>query len=519
MVAHLVRLKLTLLRNGLRRSAWQIVGLAVGALYGLMALAVVVVSMALLSVQEPDIRGLVTVLLGSVLVLGWWVVPLLAFGLDSTIDPARFVTFAIPRRSLLVGLALAGLLGIPGVVTTLAVLSMAGVWWRTPAALVAGLVCAVLALATCVVGARATTSAASSLMSGRRFREVMAAVVILPFIVVGPLLGRFFSGTTITQPMVEQVADVLSWTPVGAVWAVPADVADGLWSLAAARFAIAVGTLVVAAVVWDRAMAHALVNPPHQAVSTRGHGLGWFDRLPATPLGAVTARCLTYWARDPRYALAVAIVPVLAVVFYVVNPGGGLLLLIGPIAGYLMGWGISADVAYDGTAFWTHVAAPLRGVTDRLGRVLAAGAIAVPAVVVLAVASAVLTDKVALVPALLGVSFGVLLTALGGSSVVSALVVYPVQMPGENPFQSRQGASMSALVSQLCGWLAVMVLCLPEIVLAVVSVGRGSVALGWVTLAVGLVLGPVLLVIGVRVGGRTLDRTAPDLLRRIVAFA
>ncbi|WP_456823219.1 hypothetical protein [Cellulomonas sp. P5_E12] len=519
MVAHLVRLKLTLLRNGLRRSAWQIVGLVVGVLYGLFAVALVVGSMAVLSVQEPDIRGLVTVLLGSVLVLGWWVVPLVAFGLDATIDPARFVTFAIPRRSLLTGLALAGLLGIPGVVTTLSVLSMAGVWWRTPAALVAGLVCAVLALATCVVGARATTSAASGVLSGRRFREVMAAVVLLPFILVGPVLGRFFSGTTITQHTVEQVADVLSWTPLGAVWAVPGDVADGAWPLAAARFAIAVGTLVVVAVVWDRAMAHALVNPPHQAVSTRGRGLGWFDRLPATPLGAVTARCLTYWARDPRYAIAVAIVPVLAVVFYFVNPGGGLILLIVPIAGYLMGWGISADIAYDGTAFWTHVASPLRGVTDRLGRVLAAGAIAVPAVVVLAVASAVVTDKGALVPALLGVSFGVLLTALGGSSIVSALVVYPVQMPGENPFQSRQGASMSALVSQLCGWLAVMTLCLPEIVLAVAAVGWGSVPLGWVTLLVGVVLGSVLLTVGVRIGGRTLDRTAPDLLRRIVAFA
>jgi len=518
-VAHLVRLKLTLLRNGLRRSAWQIVGLVVGAFYGLMALAIVVGSMAVLSVQEPDIRGLVTVLLGSVLVLGWWVVPLIAFGLDATIDPARFVTFAIPRRSLLTGLALAGLLGIPGVVTTLSVLSMAGVWWRTPAALVAGLVCAVLALATCVVGARATTSAASGVLSGRRFREVMAAVVLLPFILVGPVLGRLLSGTTITQQTVQQVADVLSWTPLGAVWAVPSDVSDGHWSLAAAHFAIAVGTLVVVAVVWDRAMAHALVNPPHQSVSTRGRGLGWFDRLPATPLGAVTARCLTYWARDPRYAIAVAIVPVLAVVFYVVNPGGGLVLLIGPIAGYLMGWGISADVAYDGTAFWTHVASPLRGVADRLGRVLAAATIAVPAVVVLAVASAVVTGKSAMIPALLGVSFGVLLTALGGSSIVSALVVYPVQMPGENPFQSRQGASMSALISQLCGWLAVMTLCLPEIVLAVAAVGWGSVPLGWVTLLVGVVLGSVLLTIGVRIGGRTLDRTAPDLLRRIVAFA
>ncbi|MEZ0449294.1 hypothetical protein [Cellulomonas sp. ICMP 17802] len=519
MVAHLVRLKLTLLRNGLRRSAWQVVGLVVAALYGLMALVIVVGSMAALSVQEPDIRGLVTVLLGSVVVLGWWLVPLVAFGLDSTVDPARFVTFAIPRRSLLTGLALAGLLGIPGVVTTLSVLSMAGVWWRTPAALVTGLICSVLALATCVVGARATTAAASGILSGRRFREVMAAVVLLPLILVGPVLGRLFSGTTLTQDLVQQVADVLAWTPAGAVWAVPADVADGAWGLAGARFAVAVATVAVLVVVWDRALAHALVNPPHQSVSTRGRGLGWFGRLPATPLGAVTARCLTYWARDPRYALAVAIVPVLAVVFFVVNPDGGVVLLIGPIAGYLLGWGISADVAYDGTAFWTHVGSPLRGVTDRLGRVIAAGAIAVPAVLVLSIGSALVSHRPALVPALLGVSFGVLLTALGGSSVVSALVVYPVQMPGENPFQSRQGASMSALVSQLGGWLAVMALSLPEIVLAVLAVGRDSAALGWLTLAVGVVLGSVLLTIGVRVGGRTLDRTAPDLLRRIVAFA
>ena len=42
MVAHLVRLKLALLRNGLRRSAWQVVGLAVAALYGLGAIVVVV---------------------------------------------------------------------------------------------------------------------------------------------------------------------------------------------------------------------------------------------------------------------------------------------------------------------------------------------------------------------------------------------------------------------------------------------------------------------------------------------
>ncbi|WP_456787872.1 hypothetical protein [Cellulomonas sp. P5_C5] len=519
MVAHLVRLKLTLLRNALRRSAWQVVGLVVAALYGLGALVVVVVSMGVLSVQEPDIRGLVTVLAGSVLVLGWWVVPLIAFGLDSTIDPARFVTFAIPRRSLLTGLAIAGVIGVPGAVTVGAALAMAGVWWRTPEALVVGLVCSVLAVATCVIGARATTSAAATLVTGRRFREVMAAVAVLPIIVAGPLLGRLTSGSTITADVLEQVADVLSWTPFGASWAAPAAVAEGQWGLAAARFGIAVATLAVVAVVWDRALAHALVNPAHQKVSSKGRGLGWFDRLPATPLGAVTARCLTYWARDPRYALAVAVVPVLAVVLYIASPGGGLVLFIGPIAAYLMGWGISADVAYDGTAFWTHVAAPLHGTADRLGRVIAAGAIAVPAVALLAVGSALLTDQPQTIPALLGLSFGVLLTSLGGSSVLSALVVYPVQLPGESPFQTKQGASTASVVSQLVGWLAVMVLCLPEMILALVAVRGGSVALGWATLAVGLVLGSALLTIGVRIGGRTLDRTGPSLLSKIVAFA
>ena len=35
MVAHLLRLKLTLLRNSLRRSPWQLLGLIIGGLYAL----------------------------------------------------------------------------------------------------------------------------------------------------------------------------------------------------------------------------------------------------------------------------------------------------------------------------------------------------------------------------------------------------------------------------------------------------------------------------------------------------
>jgi len=41
MVAHLLRLKLTLLRNSVRRSPWQLVGLGIGILLALLHIRVV----------------------------------------------------------------------------------------------------------------------------------------------------------------------------------------------------------------------------------------------------------------------------------------------------------------------------------------------------------------------------------------------------------------------------------------------------------------------------------------------
>ena len=46
MVAHLLRLKLTLLRNSIKRSPWQLVGLILAGVYGLGMLATVLVALA-----------------------------------------------------------------------------------------------------------------------------------------------------------------------------------------------------------------------------------------------------------------------------------------------------------------------------------------------------------------------------------------------------------------------------------------------------------------------------------------
>ncbi|MHB1491850.1 MAG: hypothetical protein ACYCTH_15335, partial [Cellulomonas sp.] len=347
--------------------------------------------------------------------------------------------------------------------------------------------------------------------------------MILPFVLLGPIVNAVVAGVAAGKDVLPTLAATAGWTPMGAVWAVPADAVAGRWGVAAARALVAVATLALLVVVWDGALGRALVTATTAGSGrggARGRGLGAFGRFPGTPVGAVAARSLTYWRRDPRYAKALLVVPLIPVVMLVSGGGsrGGTLLAAGPLVALVLGWSISADVAYDGTAFWTHVATPLDGRSDRAGRLIAAAMIGVPTVIALVTASVALAGRWDALPALLGASLGVLLTAYGGASVVSARVVYPVAKPEDNPFTSQQGGSMAAVVSQLLGWGAVLGLSLPELVLGIVAAGLHSVVLGVVALAVGLGCGTVVAVLGVRIGGRALDSGAPDLLARMVSF-
>lgn len=520
MAAHLVRLKLTLLRNGLRRSGWQLAGMIVGVLYGLGAVAVALGGLVALSTQETELVDTLLVLLGGLLVLGWWVLPLVAFGVDATLDPARFVTFAIPRRDMLVGLSLAGLVGIPGVATILVCLVAAFTWWRTPVAVLPGLVTAVLVVATCVVGSRAVTTVLAPVVTARRFREVATIVVMVPLFLLGPILNGLSRGVELGADAFPGMADVVGWTPVGAAWAIPGAVAEGAWGAAVGHLAVALATLVLLVAAWDRALSAALVRPLRSVSGpARSRGLGVFARVPQTPVGAIVARCLTYWFRDPRYAAGVVIVPLVPVLLWFVTDGNDGMLALGPIVAMLLGWTISADVAYDATAFWTHVAAPISGRVDRLGRVGATGVLGLPVALLFAVLSLALTGRWDAALPVVGMSVGVLLTSLGVASVASVRIVYEVPKPGDSPFSSPQGGATSAMISQTVGWLLLMALVLPTVALGVAAVVTGSTLLEVLSLVVALGLGGALLRVGVRMGGQVYDRRAPELLQKLVSYA
>lgn len=517
MVALLVRLKLALLLNGYRRSVWQVVGMAFASLYGLLIAGIAVAGMVAVGTQDVDLQRTVTVMVGSAVVIGWWFLPLFAFGVDATLDPERFATFPIPRRRLVLALAVAALVGIPGVLSALVALSTGAAWWKHPDAMLVALVAAALGLAVAVVGGRALVALLAPLFARRRAREVLTALMLVAIVSIGPTVSRLTQGT-VDRHTFDGAVDVLGWTPFGAAWAAPADVASGRWQDAALRLGIVVVTLGLALVVWERALARTLVEPPAATGTGQTGGLGLLGRVPATPFGAVVARCLVYWARDPRYAVSLVMIPVLPLVLGVVSGGGSLLLLAGPLAAFVVGWGVSSDISYDGSAFWMHVSAGVPGRVDRLARVTASALVGGPLAVLVTVASAFFSGHGDDLPALLGAGLGIALAAYGGSSIVSALFVQPVQQPGENPFQTRQGASMATVASQMVGWMCVSVASAPAIVLAVLATVRDSALLGWTALVVGAAVGVACLVVGVRVGGRQLDLRGPVLLQKVIAF-
>lgn len=520
MVAQLVKLKLALLRNSLKRSPWQLVGLILGGLYGLGVLGLVIVGLAALGSNSPEAIGTVIVLAGAALILGWLIIPVVAAGLDMTLDPARFTTYAIPMKSMLAGLLVSSFIGVPGLITLLASIGTAASWWGHPAVVPLALLCGVLGAITCIAASRAITAASASLASSRRFKDISGIVVLVPLMFLGPIISNMAIGISDLREYLPALANSVSWTPLGAIWAVPAEAAQGHFGPAALKFLIAMATIAVLVWVWKVCLARALVTPAYSGGTRRGNGkLGFFGWFPATPTGAVAARCLTYWFRDPRYSAGLLIAPLVPLVFVFAgsqtgagNTIGVALGFGGALAAFLVVWSISSDISYDNTAFALHIAAGVDGRTDRTGRVIAAAVLALPLGVLYAVVGAIVVQDFVQLLATLGLVIGVVGSGLGLSSVFSARFTMNAPLPGESPLKSRPGNGLSTALIQLAGFGGLGLLVLPELILAIVAVVTGQVFLAWVTLLVGIVLGAILLILGIRQGAGIYNRRAPELL-------
>lgn len=523
MVAQFLGLKLRLLANLFRRSPWQVVGLVVGLLYGLgVAFGIVAVLVTLRFADDVESIRSGMVVAGSLVVLGFLLVPL-ALGVDDTMDPRRFALFGIPNDKLSLGLAVSSLVGVPAIVLALVLVGTVVTWSRGVGVTLLAIVAAALLLATCMLCSRVSTSVAAFLLATRRAREFSGIIGILLVVMVSPVIALLLNvdWSRYGLDLLSALAGILGWTPFGAAWSVPADAAVGAWGSALLKLLIAAATLYLLWLAWCRLVAQMLVTPGREAsLKQYGVGLGWFDRMPRTPLGTIAARSITYWGRDSRYWVSLVMIPVVPVLVSVPLalagvPGSYLSLLPVPIMCLFLGWTLHNDVAFDNTAIWLHVVSGTSGWADRIGRLVPA---LVCGIVLIGLGSAVSVSFYgdwAALPSLLGVSTCLLLSGLGFSSYTSARFPYPATKPGDSPFAQPQASDTASALIQSVSFAGSFLLSVPAIACALMGLLADP---HWHLLALitGVGVGLLSVVGGIWLGARTFEARGPEMLASAV---
>lgn len=531
MVATLLRLRFRILANSLTREVWRLVFTILGLLYAVGIIVGLTVAAFFLGRAGVDLSA-PAVAAGAALTLAWTLVPLLAFGVDDTLDPARFAMFTTPTPALGVGLLLAGGVSIPGLLTLGGLLGMTLAWTSVPAAIPAWILAALLGFATCLALARVGTTAAATQLRSRRGRDIAAGAGIV-LLLGAALLPSFAEGMDLAGAWEasKPLLTVLAWTPLGAPWAIPGAVAAGNFVLAAAYTAVSVAWLGLLLFAWVRLLTPAMTMPREaSATSRRGHGdfalplrLHRALRLPL-PAATVAARALRYWRADPRYFIqAITIVligPVLVVALSFSEELPVQVALGMPLfTAFFAGWAIHNDTAYDSTALWMHVSSGARGRDDRLGRAVAFLVWVVPALLAVTLGVIAIVGAWEHAPAILGVVLGVFGGGLGFSLAISGMVVYPVQPPGTSPFSTTgMGSFGLTLFIQSIAAIGTIALAVPAIITAVLSIVLAP-AWGYVSLAAGIAVGIGSVWAGIRVGGGLLDQRAPAHLQTISGWS
>ena len=462
MARHLVRLKLKLLRAGLKTAGIQgvigmvltlVLAVGVGAFGG---------SFFLLGRVAPD-RVVDDLLLGGlgVVFLVWIFGPLVSVGSDSTLEVDQLVLLPLGPRQLMPGLLLASLAGAGGIASFFCVLGILGGYMPVSPFAIVTLLGALLFVAICAASSRLLSTALSSARS-RRWRDFalfVGPVLGLGVNLVGQVLSRKARFGAVPEAYASALRLVGRLLPSG-----PPAVA--ISAARAGDVGIAVAALIASSLwlyalvaLWWRAVDKTLTTAPAPAGPRRSRGArvpglypgyAWF--LPRDRVGAVAAKELRVLWRDPRQRAAF-----LASLFPALLPlvsAGALfsrdprVLLVTAGFGFMVGATATNVYGFDGGRHWMNVAAGDDAGADLAGKFLARVVWGTIVVVPFALALAVRTDGWRmLVPGLL-LSAGAFGVASGPALLASVLAPFP--MP-ENRNVFAAGGSGQSLSTAITG--------------------------------------------------------------------
>ena len=527
MVAELLRLRLRILANGFRRPALQVVAIVAGLLAAVGGIVAFWAGARWASQFDDDFVMRATTTIGAWLSIAALLLPLMIVR-RPVLPPRAFLGYPISNVGVVLTIMLYAIVG-PGIlILPLAFASVVAwpdetsqqvAWAAAPLIFLQSLLTIHLARHLGMMLRRHPRVAAWIDALGVAVLLLGAAIVA---VIVAPRVPELMWLVRLKRPLnsfFRAVPEVLADTPFGALWAAPGyasttlDDPDAAWRILGYSAALVVALLVV----WIAVIATPLRATRRQPGPRRTRVPGWFASFPTNPAGAIAARSVTYWLRDPRYRSVYAVLPLLLGVMLLAMWIGGVpfeaaVLVPLPILTLLLGWStIHNDIAYDNTAVWQHVVAQTRGGDDRWGR-------AVPVLLwgfaLLAVGIPLTVwghGDIRIAAPLTGVCVALLLGGVGVGSLYSAKFPYAAPRPGDAAWQSPQSATGQGGMAQGISVLLVLLAAMPALVLATVWWIEGGMW-GWLALAAGVVVGLGVLLLGIRGGGRIFDAEGPELL-------
>ncbi|MER6463065.1 transporter [Streptomyces sp. NPDC001288] len=522
--ATVVRLKLSLLRNGLRQSGGRRAAFVVSAVLALLFGAAQLLGLIMLRGHAH--ADAVAVPAAVVLALGWAFMPLFFPSGDETLDPTRLVMLPLRPRPLVRALLAASLVGVGPLFSLLLLTGCAAAVAHGAAGYGVAVLAVPLALLVCVALARTVAAANVRLLSSRKGRDL--AVLSGLVIAVGAQLVNFAARSLGSAGLGElaPVADVLRWLPpasaIGAVHAA----STGSYGTAAAQLALTVLALALLVGAWARTLTRLMTapdgstlqapDPAGRARASDGAGLGRL--LPAGRTGTVMTRSLRYVWRDPKTKAAWVTSLAIGLIVPVFNAlqGTGSIYFACFAAG-MLGIQMYNQFGQDTSAFWMvalTISSPRDAYVELRGRALALLVITLPyATLVTVLTTAMLGDWPRL-PEVLGLSFALLGAMLATGAWTSAR--FPYSIPQDSHKNVAAGQAGLAWIAIFGGMVSAALLCAPVIALTItLNVSAGGGEWTWLLLPVGAAYGAAITWSGLRAAAPRTAANLPEILSAV----
>ncbi|MEU5315421.1 transporter [Streptomyces sp. NPDC021056] len=521
--AVVVRLKLSLLRNGLKQSGGRRAAYIASAVVTLLFAALQLLGLIALRGNEHAVS--VVVLLVAVLALGWAVMPLFFPGGDETLDPTRLVMLPLRPRPLVRALLAASLVGIGPLFTLCLLVGSAISVAHGGLAYAVGVVAVVLALLVCVALARAVAAANVRLLTSRKGRDL--AVLSGLVIAIGAQLVNFGAQRLGSSGLAEldPAGEVLRWVPPASAIGAVESVSEGSYGAAVVQLALSAGALAGLIAVWARHLTLLMTAPDGSTLQSAGEsasrertstGLGRL--LPTGRTGTVVERSLRYIWRDPKTKAAWVTSLAIGLIVPVFNAlqGTGSIYFACFAAG-MLGIQMYNQFGQDTSAFWI-VALTISSTRDAYvelrGRALALLLITLPYATLVTVLTTALLGDWARLPEALGLSFALLGAMLATGAWASAR--FPYSIPQEGYKNVAPGQAGLAWISIFGGMVGAALLCAPVIVLTIwLNVSANGDDWTWLLLPVGAVYGAGITLLGLRLAAPRTAARLPEILAAV----